>query len=164
MAPMIKYVPLLDGPKAPVSLQNKTIITAATLIVYLASCQIPLLGISRIDGADPLGWVRAILASSRGTLMELGISPIITAGWVMHLAGFFKIMNTANATSRDMAFGEAVGTVTYGYYSHLPTFTQFTIVVQLVFSTIMIMYVDDILSGGYGLGSGTSLFIAVNTA
>jgi protein transport protein SEC61 subunit alpha len=97
---------------------------------------------------------------------------------VMHLAGFFKIMNTANATSRDMksfkvfekiltviiAFGEAVGTVTYGYYSHLPTFTQFTIVVQLVFSTIMIMYVDDILSGGYGLGSGTSLFIAVNTA
>lgn len=28
----------------------------------------------------------------------------------------------------------------------------------------MIMYVDDILSSGYGLGSGTSLFIAVNTA
>jgi len=41
---------------------------------------------------------------------------------------------------------------------------QLGIVVQLVFATVMIMYVDDILSGGYGLGSGTSMFIAVNTA
>ena len=101
MAPLINYVPLLQPPKGLVSLQNKTIITAATLIVYLASCQIPLLGISRIEGADPLGWVRAILASSRGSLMELGISPIITAGWFMNFMGFFKFVDLSNATTQD---------------------------------------------------------------
>lgn len=68
-------------------------------MVYLASCQIPLLGISRIEGADPLGWVRAILASSRGSLMELGISPIITAGWFMNLAGFFGVVQISKATT-----------------------------------------------------------------
>lgn len=101
MAPLINYVPLLESPKAPVSLQNKTIITAATLIVYLASCQIPLIGISRVDGADPLGWVRAILASSRGSLMELGISPIITAGWCMNFLGLFKLVNLEYATTQE---------------------------------------------------------------
>lgn len=29
--------------------------------------------------ADPLYWMRVILASNRGTLMELGISPIVTS-------------------------------------------------------------------------------------
>ena len=37
---------------------------------------------------DPFYWMRVILASNRGTLMELGISPIITLGMVMQfLAG-----------------------------------------------------------------------------
>jgi len=31
-------------------------------------------------GDDPLYWTRVILASNRGTIMELGISPIITSG------------------------------------------------------------------------------------
>ena len=35
--------------------------------------------------ADPLYWMRVIRASNRGTLMELGISPIITSGMVMQL-------------------------------------------------------------------------------
>jgi protein transport protein SEC61 subunit alpha len=30
-----------------------------------------------------LYWLRVILASNKGTLMELGISPIITSGMIM---------------------------------------------------------------------------------
>lgn len=30
-------------------------------------------------------WMRVILASNRGTLMELGLSPIISAGWIIQL-------------------------------------------------------------------------------
>jgi len=36
-------------------------------------------------GADPFYWMRHILASNRGTLMELGIHPFVTAGMVMQL-------------------------------------------------------------------------------
>jgi protein transport protein SEC61 subunit alpha len=54
-----------------------------SLLVYLITSQIPLYGIVRTQSADPLFWMRAILASNRGSLMELGISPIITAGMVV---------------------------------------------------------------------------------
>lgn len=30
-------------------------------------------------------WMRVILASNKGTLMELGLSPIISAGWILQL-------------------------------------------------------------------------------
>lgn len=69
MAPLTKYVPILEPPRTAVNLRFKTIMTAFVLLVYLASCQIPLLGVNRIQGNDSLGWVRAILASSRGSLM-----------------------------------------------------------------------------------------------
>jgi protein transport protein SEC61 subunit alpha len=29
--------------------------------------------------------MRVILASNRGTLMELGLSPVISAGWILQL-------------------------------------------------------------------------------
>ena len=37
------------------------------------------------DSADPFYWIRVILASNRGTLMELGISPIVTSGLIMQV-------------------------------------------------------------------------------
>jgi preprotein translocase subunit SecY len=36
-----------------------------------------------IVGADPFYWMRVILASNKGTLMELGISPIVTSGMIL---------------------------------------------------------------------------------
>lgn len=70
--------------------------TAITLLIFLVCSQIPLYGIvssdssgwcdprstavlNRLAPIDPLYWMRVILASNRGTLMELGISPIVTS-------------------------------------------------------------------------------------
>ena len=39
-----------------------------------------LLGAFPSESSDPLYVMRLIMASNRGTLMELGISPIITSG------------------------------------------------------------------------------------
>lgn len=47
-----------------------------------------------LSPADPLYWMRVILASNRGTLMELGITPIITSGMIIQLlqgAGFIEV-------------------------------------------------------------------------
>ena len=49
------------------------------------SLQIPLFGIMSSDSADPFYWIRVILASNRGTLMELGISPIVTSSMIVQL-------------------------------------------------------------------------------
>ena len=37
------------------------------------------------DTSDPFYWLRMMLASNRGTLMELGITPIITSGMVFQV-------------------------------------------------------------------------------
>lgn len=70
--------------------------------VYILVTQIPLFGIMSSDSADPFYWIRVILASNRGTLMELGISPIVTSGLIMQLLGGAKIIDVGD-TPKDRA-------------------------------------------------------------
>jgi preprotein translocase subunit SecY len=56
-----------------------------TLLIFLVMSQMPLYGIVSSDSSDPLYWIRVMMASNRGTLMELGITPIITSGMVFQL-------------------------------------------------------------------------------
>lgn len=69
-----------------------------TLLMFLVMSQMPLYGIVSSDSSDPLYWLRMMLASNRGTLMELGITPIITAGMVFQVCGFaaFEFASAAN--------------------------------------------------------------------
>ena len=46
--------------------------------------------------------IRVILASNRGTLMELGISPIVTSGLIMQLLAGAKIIEVGD-TPRERA-------------------------------------------------------------
>ena len=66
------------------------------------SPQIPLFGIMSSDSADPFYWIRVILASNRGTLMELGISPIVTSGLIMQLLAGAKLIEVGD-TPKDRA-------------------------------------------------------------
>jgi hypothetical protein len=43
--------------------------TAVTLLIFLVLSQVPLYGIVSADSADPLFWLRMILASNRGTVL-----------------------------------------------------------------------------------------------
>lgn len=53
------------------------------------------------ESSDPLYWMRAILASNRGTLMELGISPIITSGTIMQLLAGANIITVDQNVKED---------------------------------------------------------------
>ena len=75
--------------------------TAVVLLIYLVCCQIPLYGVATTSGNDPLYWMRVILASNRGTLMELGIGPIVTAGMVMQLLAGAKIIDIDQSVKED---------------------------------------------------------------
>lgn len=75
--------------------------TAVILLLYLVCCQIPLYGVATTAGNDPLYWMRVILASNRGTLMELGIGPIVTAGMVMQLLAGAKLIDIDQNVKED---------------------------------------------------------------
>ena len=64
--------------------------------------QIPLFGIMSSESADPFYWLRVIMASNRGTLMELGITPIVTSGLIMQLLAGAKLIEVGN-TPKDRA-------------------------------------------------------------
>jgi protein transport protein SEC61 subunit alpha len=76
------------------------------VLVYLLCCQIPLYGIIKSEEADPFYWMRAILASNRGTLMELGISPIVTASMIMQLLTGAKLIKVDQSNKEEMTRAE----------------------------------------------------------
>jgi protein transport protein SEC61 subunit alpha len=77
--------------------------TAITLFIFLVCSQIPLYGIMSSESSDPMYWIRAIMASNRGTLMELGITPIVTSGMIMQLLAGANIIEVDYSLKEDRA-------------------------------------------------------------
>ena len=50
----------------------------------------------------------------------------------------------------------------YGDLSNLGIFNAYLIIIQLVIAGVIVLLLDEVLQKGYGIGSGISLFIAVN--
>jgi protein transport protein SEC61 subunit alpha len=67
-------------------------LTLMALAIFLVCSSLPLYGIKPSGGADPLYWARMIMASSRGTVMELGIGPTVTAGLITQLLTGSKLL------------------------------------------------------------------------
>nr|XP_012608506.1 protein transport protein Sec61 subunit alpha-like [Microcebus murinus] len=100
--PFCVILPEIQKPERKIQFKEKVLWTAITLFIFLVCCQIPLFGIMSSDSADPFYWMRVILASNRGTLMELGISPIVTSGLIMQLLAGAKIIEVGD-TPKDRA-------------------------------------------------------------
>ena len=74
-----------------------------TLFIFLVCSQIPLFGIRSGAEGDPFYWSRVVMASNRGTLMELGISPIVTSGLIMQLLAGSKILDVDQSNKEEKA-------------------------------------------------------------
>eukprot|EP00921_Rhytidocystis_pertsovi_P023823 GHVQ01038231.1.p1 GENE.GHVQ01038231.1~~GHVQ01038231.1.p1 ORF type:complete len:474 (+),score=34.38 GHVQ01038231.1:261-1682(+) len=177
--PVMCVLPEVQTPDRKIPFKEKVLWTLVCLFVFLICCQIPLYGIMTSKSADPFYWMRVILASNRGTLMELGISPIVTSGMVMQLLAGSKIIDVDQSLKEDRALfqgaqklfgllitiGEAVAYVISGMYGdvrELGAGNAILIILQLFFAGIVVIILDELLQKGYGLGSGISLFIATN--
>jgi len=176
--PFCAILPEIAKPDRKIQFREKVLWTAITLFVFLICCQIPLFGIVSSDSADPFYWMRVILASNRGTLMELGISPIVTSSLIMQLLAGAKIIEVGD-TPKDRAlfngaqklFGMVITisqaivyvmTGMYGDPSDIGMGVCLLIIIQLFVAGIVVLLLDELLQKGYGLGSGISLFIATN--
>jgi len=177
--PVMAYIPEVEQPLKKQMFKEKIMWTGTVLFVYLICCQIPLYGTVKQEGADPLYWLRVILASNKGTLMELGISPIITSSMIMQLLAGTKLIDVNmrsqmdrecfNATTKFfgfiMAIGEALAYLLSGMYGEvdqLGIFNSIAILLQLTLAGLIVQLLDELLQKGYGLGNGISLFIATN--
>jgi protein transport protein SEC61 subunit alpha len=180
-SPFVRVMPEIKQPDREVSFKEKIMWTAIALIIYMVMSVIPLYGVDIQETQDYFYWLRVILASQRGTLTELGIGPIVTAGLIMQLlmgSGIIKV-NLADPYDRSMFTGAQkvlavfltiFNTVAYliggafGEITSLPPASVIFIFLQLLFSGIIIILLDEMLQKGWGIGSGVSLFIATNIA
>jgi protein transport protein SEC61 subunit alpha len=99
--PIKHLLPEVEAPLKRQAFREKLLWTAITLFIYLICCQIPLYGTIKKDGTDPLYWLRVILASNKGTLMELGISPIITSSMIMQLLAGTHLIDVNMGSKND---------------------------------------------------------------
>ena len=104
--PFVPLLPRIEPPNKRIVFKEKVLWTSVTLLIYiyLVCCQILLYGVKNTKASDPLYFVRAVLAASnRGTLMELGISPIITSSMVMQFLAGTRIIQVDEGLKKDRA-------------------------------------------------------------
>ncbi len=143
------------------------------MAIYMAMGQIPLYGVPQ-GQQDPFAFSRVIFASEQGTLLALGIAPIIDAGIILQLLKGAEIIRLDLKKSEDrglftsatklltvvITIGMAISFSFAGVFGSNPTpLTVIIIVLQLFLAGIVIMLLDELVQKGWGVGSGISLFI-----
>ncbi len=165
-------IPEVPKPTRKLSLNERLIWTAAVLVIYFVMVETPLYGVAK--GNDPLTYSRIIFASARGTLMELGIGPIVTAGLIVQLLQGADIIKLDLKKTEDRALFTAstkfmtiiialmeCSAYIFGGMFGANITPQITVVImlQLFVATVIVMLLDEMVQKGWGIGSGISLFI-----
>lgn len=162
-----------------VAFKDRVMWTVVALIIFLVCCQIPLYGIQSTGARDPFYWVRAILASNRGSLMELGVSPLVTSSLIMQLLAGSGLLSVDQSQLQDrqlfngaqklfgllITIGQAIVYVFSGMFGEVADMgagNAILLVFQLFMAGVVVLMLDEMLSRGYGMGSGISLFLAAN--
>ncbi len=176
--PLARFFPDISPPKKKISFNERLLWTGLVLIIYFVMSEIPLYGIGKGGAQDPFGALRVIFASHRGTLMELGIGPIVTAGLILQILAGSKMIDVDLTNPSDralftsaskvlaviMTIFEALAYIIGGAYGTLTLQAQAIILLQLLAAGIVVMLMDELLQKGWGFGSGISLFIAAGVA
>ena len=173
------YIPQVEKPKKKIGLSEKFIWCGIALLAYLVMGQIPLYGVTDAPQFDFLAFARVIFAAQQGTLLELGIGPIVTAGLLMQLLKGSELikLNFKDPDDRSLftsatkvvtiiviiAEGALYGVSVYGGLLAHPSLIP-VLIGQLIGASIVVMYLDELIQKGWGLGSGISLFIMAGVA
>jgi preprotein translocase SecY subunit len=134
--------------------------------------EVPLYGIAPRAESEALFTMRVVFASKYGTLMELGIGPIVTAGLIIQLlagSGLIEVdfsnpedralfTTASKALSIIMTIFQASMYIVSGAYGRVDFTASLLILLQLIAAGLIIMLLDELVQK-WGIGSGISLFI-----
>jgi preprotein translocase subunit SecY len=183
LKPIIGRMPTVKKPDGHVHFRTKMTWTLSILIVYFAMTNVAIYGLGG-DTIDLFSQYRAILAGASGSLMHLGIGPIVTGSIIMQLFTGAKIINLDLQDAGDkeiyqgtqkvlvlvMIIVESVPQV-FGFLEPSSsivgevglTWARMTIITQLAIGSYLVFLMDESVSK-WGIGSGISLFIAAGVS
>src|SRR6056297_3787019 len=99
-APVLTRMPSVQRPEGHVPFRRKMYWTGGILVLYFFLTNVPLWGIEGA-GDDFFGQFRSLLAGGQGTVLQLGIGPIVTASIVLQLLGGANLLGLDTSDPRD---------------------------------------------------------------
>ena len=166
------------------SFKEKLKWTGIVLLLFYILGLVPLFGLGQ-NALEQFEFLSIILGASFGSIISLGIGPIVTSSIVLQLlngSGIMKFDLTSHdgkrkfqGTQKIMSFFfilfEAVVYIMMGGLSPSESFLgtsfygqlQMILIFQLFLGGILILFMDEVVSK-WGFGSGVSLFIAAGVS
>ncbi|MCG3227627.1 MAG: hypothetical protein H7645_11975 [Candidatus Heimdallarchaeota archaeon] len=165
----------------PSSIRSKLAWTFGILCIYFALLHLGIFGIPRNSHLmhtdipiDPIPLFRVITASNFRSIAEFGIIPIVLSIVIFQIligSKLIKVDFTKKEDRKLYAIGTKVLaiilTIAFAlvfsfsnfYGEDLSILSKLLILAQLLAAGLLIILMDELLQRGYGIGSGTSLFI-----
>lgn len=183
----LPILPEIELPYEKVTLDEKIIFTISSGIIFLLG-QLPIYGLkpnAYLYIQDPFTEFRSIFAMEKGTLLELGLLPVLTSGFIWQLAAGFKYINVnlglrsdrelyqtgQKLTSFALAIFYLVGLFLSNYYDL--SFKNHSIGTELSIGNMVLIFLQvfgfnffvtsmvEIIDKGYGFGSGSLALLTV---
>ena len=183
LKPIIERWPAIAKPEGHVNFRTKIIWTVLCLVLYFILTNVMIFGLKG-DVIDLFEQYRFIMAGASGSIMHLGIGPIVTASIILQLFVGAKIINLDLTKKEDkaiyqgtqkvlvivMIIVEAVPQI-FGYLQPSDglvgmvggNWANMVIVSQLIIGALLVFFMDELISK-WGIGSGISLFIAAGVS
>ncbi|MFC6733371.1 MULTISPECIES: preprotein translocase subunit SecY [unclassified Haladaptatus] len=180
--PVLTRMPSVRRPEGHVPFRRKLGWTAGILVLYFFLTNVFLYGLGS-GQSDVFGQFRSILAGGQGTILQLGIGPIVTASIVLQLLGGADLLGLDTNNPRDQILYQGLqkflvvvmicltGLPMVFAGDFLPADPQvaqnlgiglsgvkWLIFAQIFVGGILILFMDEVVSK-WGVGSGIGLFI-----
>lgn len=178
----VEKIPTVKQPKKHVDFRKKVKWTIAVLVLYFIMTNIPIYGLAE-GGSDAFGQFRGILAGEQGSILQLGIMPIVTASIVLQILTGTNVIRLDMNDPRDQNFFQGLRRLliivmvlvngfplvfagdflpaSQGIANMLGVSTgaiNLLMFAQITFGGIFIYYLDELVTK-WGIGSGLGLFI-----
>lgn len=175
LQPIFSLIPQVKSPIHRMPFREKLKWTGIILVLYFILGQIALFGLSP-NAVDQFAQLRAVLAGNFGSIITLGIGPIVSASIILQLLVGGKIINLDLSKHEDKAvfqgtqkllaivftLFEAFVLVFTGALAAIPGY-ELILITQITLGGILIIFLDEVVSK-WGFGSGVGLFIVAGVA
>jgi preprotein translocase subunit SecY len=172
----LKRLPGVTEPIRKLTFKQKMKWTGLILLLYFVMTHIQVWGIGDV-ALEQFETIQILLGSTFGSLMTLGIGPIVTASIILQLLVGSKIIpwnlnsdegrilfqGTQKFLAVIFSFVEGAIFVMMGAVPAAAPGLVWIVVLQLALGGIIVIFMDELISK-WGFGSGISLFIAAGVS
>ncbi|MCR5027618.1 MAG: preprotein translocase subunit SecY [Methanobrevibacter sp.] len=172
LEPLFRFLPEVKSPVHNEDFKEKLKWTALILVLYYFLTEIPLYGLSSA-AVDQFAALRAVMAGSFGSILTLGIGPIVTASIVLQLLVGSNLLDLDLSSHKDKSHFQATQkllSIVFTIFEAgvlvltgnlVPIDNSYigVLFLQLVIGAVLVIYLDEVVSK-WGFGSGIGLFIA----